>query len=508
MGRRPWIECALAAALSASAWSASVPIPQVRHTAVFQSVPDADILAHGEYRLKGRFQYFNSSVLGAVDTSLDETPDPGSARQAQNMNYGSELAFGIENRVEVGIRYGKTPSLALKALVWREDLFWPDIVFGARNLFGSEEGELYGVTDSRTLKNLQSESFVTLAKTFGARTRFQGGVSVLVHGNKGPVSFNGGVEQDLGGGAQLGYEVFERFSDFHQVLTLQWTWRQMVGLAVSLTEFQSWIRQDGEWGLFVAPSGDNPDGYNSPGISVSLHVAGWVPHRVKRTLPERVAILEVKNAELERQVEELDSVKRRLALLETRPAASPPVPDSAVPRDTAKAVSAQVGDSASALSSPARQAVALLKTLTRKGESDLTDPVEIRDLMAQVVALGPEAAAIVKRAAADTAAGPVRVRAVLVMAFSKDPDYEASLRALCSDSNPRIRREALVALVKLGSRAALEDAKRLLSDPDETVALAAGEVYKRLKAAGTKPAKSAQGAAGARSSSRQQAPKP
>ena len=67
------------------------------------------------------------------------------------------------------------------------------------------------------------------------------------------------------------------------------------------------------------------------------------------------------------------------------------------------------------------------------------------------------------------------------MAFSKDPGYEASLRALCADGDPRIRREALTALVKLGSRAALEDAKRLLSDPDETVAMAAGEAYRQLK---------------------------
>jgi HEAT repeat protein len=55
------------------------------------------------------------------------------------------------------------------------------------------------------------------------------------------------------------------------------------------------------------------------------------------------------------------------------------------------------------------------------------------------------------------------------------------LRALCADAEPRIRREALTALAKLGGRAALEDAKRLLSDPDETVALAAGEAYRQLK---------------------------
>ena len=301
----------------------------------------------------------------------------------------------------------------------------------------------------------------------------QAGLSVFTHANKGLASINAGLEQDLGAGAWLGYEVFERFSDFHQDLTLQWRWRNLLGLSVSMTEFQSWIRQDGEWGFFLTPSRNNPDGYNSPGVSVSLQVLGWVPHREKRTLPERVAILEVKNAELEKQVEDMDDVKRRLADLEARGPAAPvetvvpaPAPAPVVP---------------SAPLTPAQQAVVLLKSLTEKGESDLTDPKDIRDLMAKVVALGPEGAEVVKRAAADTGAGPVRVHAVLVMAFSKDAGYEASLRALCMDSDPRIRREALTALVKLGSRAALADAKRLLSDPDGTVALAAGEAYKQLK---------------------------
>jgi hypothetical protein len=483
MGRKLRHEFALLTALAAAASAATVPVPQLPHPAVLLAIPDGNLLPHGQYRLQGRFQYFTSSQPGAPDTAFGDSA-AGPAKQTRNMNYGSELAFGIENRAEVGIQYGQALSLSVKALVWREDLLWPDVVFGARNLFASQEGGIYGVSDSKTMRNLQSESFMTLAKSF-ARTRAHAGFSVLTHANKGLASLNAGFEQDLGAGAWLGYEVFERFSDFHQDLTLQWRYRNLIALSVSMTEFQSWIRQDGEWGFFVTPSQNNPNGYNSPGISISLQVLGWVPHREKRTLPERVAILEVKNAELEKQVEEMDDLKRRLADLEQRaltaPAAAPA--ESAAPARPAASVPA-------APPTLAQQAVALLKSLTEKGESDLTDPKDIRDLMAKVVALGPEGAEVVKRAAADTGAGPVRVHAVLVMAFSKDAGYEATLRALCSDSDPRIRREALTALVKLGSRAALEDAKRLLSDPDETVALAAGEAYKQLKgAAKTAPAR-------------------
>jgi hypothetical protein len=466
--------------LAAPAFPASIPVPVQQHPTVLLAIPDANLLPHGKYRLQGRFQYFTSSEPGAVDTSMGETADSNSSQETQALNYNSELAFGIENRAEVGIQYGRALSFSIKALVWREDLYWPDIVFGARNLFASQEGGIYGVSDAKTLKNLESESFMTLGKGFAGRTRVHAGFSVLSQANKGLASVNAGLEQDLGKGAFVGYEVFERFSDFHQVLTLHWRYRNLIGLSVAMTEFQSWIRQDGEWGFFLTPSRNNPDGYNSPGISVSLQVLGWVPHRDKRTLPERVAILEVKNAELEKEVEAIDSLRRRVADLEQRGPAQPfaPVADSAVPTPAPVAI---------VPATPAQQAVSLLKSLAEKGESDLTDPKEIRDLMAKVAALGPEGAEVVKRAAADTGAGPVRVHAVLVMAYSKDSGYEAPLRALCADSDPRIRREALTALVRLGGRAALQDAKRLLSDPDETVALAAGEAYRQLKGS-AKPA--------------------
>lgn len=476
MGKRKGIELLLLTALPAFASSVSVPVPRLQHNPVLIAIPDANLLMHGQYRLNGRFQYFTSSELGEVDTSMGDTAGSAPPVEAQNLNYNSELLFGIENRAEIGIQYGRALSFSVKGLVWREDLFWPDIVFGARNLFASQEGGLYGVTSGKTLKGLQSESYLTLAKSFAGRTRAHAGVSIL-SSTKGYVSINGGLEQSLGAGAYLGYEVFERFSDFHQVLTLQWRYKDLVGFSLAMTEFQSWIRQDGQWGFFMTPPKNNPDGYNSPGISLSVQVLGWVPRREKRTLPERVAILEVKNAELARQVEELESLKQRLAEIERHGVAPMEgAGDSLAPSDSGAPLAEAIP------AGPAQQAAVLLRDISVQSESDLSDPRAIRDMMQQVTALGPQAMEVVKHTAADTAAGSMRVHAVLIMAHSKDPGYEASLRALCADADPRIRREALSALVKLGSRAALEDAKRLLSDPDETVALAAGEAYRQLKA--------------------------
>ncbi|MDB5047653.1 MAG: hypothetical protein JWO30_724 [Fibrobacteres bacterium] len=466
---------ATAAAAAASKETPTIPVPRQEHSPVLLSIPTANMLMHGQYRLSGRFQYFNSTEIGNQDTTFE----PATTSDVQNLNYTSEILVGIENRAEVGVQYGRELSFSIKALLLREDLLWPDLVFGARNLFASQEAGLYGVSDEQTLKDLQSESFVMAGKSF-SRSRVHMGLSVLTHANKGFASVNGGLEQDLGAGAFLGYEVFERFSDFHQVLTLQWRYRNLVGFSLAMTEFQSWIRQSGEWGFFLTPSKNLNDGYNSPGISFSLQVLGWVPHRDKRTLPERVAILEVKNAELEKQLEDLDAVKRRLAELEVRGVApASAMGDSDSRNAAAEPVSSQP------LPAP-QQAVVYLKSIAEKSGSDLTDPKEVRELMAKLVALGPEAAEVVKRAAVDTAAGVVRVHAVLVMGYSKDTGYVATLRPLCADSDPRIRREALTALVKLGSRAALEDAKRLLSDPDATVAMAAGQAYRQLTPAPVK----------------------
>jgi hypothetical protein len=464
-------------ALPALASAASIPVPRQEHTPVLLAIPTANLLLHGQYRLAGRFQYFNTSEIG-VDTTFGDSI-AGPASEVQNLNYSSELLVGIENRAEVGVQYGRELSFSIKALLVREDLIWPDLVFGARNLFSSQEAGLYGVSDESTLKNLQSESYVTVAKSFASRSRLHLGVSVLTHANKGLASVNGGLEQDLGKGAWLGYEVFERFSDFHQVLTLQWRYRNLVGFSLAMTEFQSWIRQGGEWGFFLTPSNPLDNGYNSPGISFSLQVLGWVPRREKRTLPERVAILEVKNAELEKQLEDMNEVRRRLEELEARGYA-PAV-------DSAQAAAAPVA------TKPMDQAGLYLKAIAEKSGSDVADPREIRELMGKIVALGPEGAGTVKQIASDTGAGPLRVHAVMVMAYSKDSAYIATLRALCGDADPRIRRESLVALVKLGNLGALEDAKRLLSDPDATVAMAAGEAYRRLKPdrADSKPAPAA-----------------
>lgn len=431
-------------------------------------MPSANVLGHYQYMLSGRFQYFTTSVLG--DTTGG---DSASATEAKSMTYNSELLFGIENRAELGVQYGQEISFSLKALLVREDVFWPDLVFGVRNVLGSPEAGLYGIEDEETLKTLYGESYATAAKRFPSDSRVHLGFSYLNGANKNAIGLNAGLEQDLGAGAYLGYEVFERFSDFHQVLTLHWRWKEMLGVSLGLTEFQSWIRQDGEWGFFLTPSQSRPDGYNSPGITFALQVQGFAPRRQKRTLPERVAILEVRNAELEKRLEEMHAA---LFNAESRDGESGdrPAPGNLPGSGDAQEVR--------------RKSLVLLKSAAVKMAEEAADPEEVRQIMYTLVTLGPDAAETLRASAADTSAGDIRIPAVLTMAFSRDSAHAPALRALCADKDPGIRREALTALTKVHPQAALEDARRLLSDPDETVAMAAGEAYRML---GGKPAEPA-----------------
>ena len=461
-------------ALSGLGFTASPPL-YVRpdDMPVFLNIPSADLISHGQYRLAGRFQYFTMSEPGSSDTLFKDS----SSKETQSLNYSSELLFGIENRAEVGFQYGQVFSLSLKALLIREDLFWPDLVFGVRNLFGSQEATLYGVTDTKITKALENESYATLAKSFASGSRMHLGLSVLPDANKGFASMNAGIDQDLGRGATLGYEVFERFSDFHQILQVQWKYRNMIALSFGLTEFQSWIRQGGEWGFFLTPKQPLKDGYNSPGISISLQVLGWVPHRDKKTLPERVTALEVKNVDIERELESLVELKKQVEDLQTAVDTLP----LAIKLNNENGTSKKEGPSMGPFSgkTPFDKVQNQLRSIADKMQSDLSDPNEIRAMMSQLISMGPGTNTSLKRIALDTS-NLLRIPAVLVMAYSKDAAYNTSLKILCSDSDPQMRREALTAYVKSGKRAALEETKKLLSDPDASVALAAGEAYRQI----------------------------
>jgi hypothetical protein len=198
-------------------------------------------------------------------------------------------------------------------------------------------------------------------------------------------------------------------------------------------------------------------------------VQGFAPRRQKRTLPERVASLEVRNAELEKRLREMEAALAAAAV--GAPAGSPAAEEPAAPGPAPEVVR--------------RQSAALLRAAAEKLSLEVADPGEMRRIMQALVTLGPAGAAALRDAALDTSSADVRVPAILTMAFSRDSSHAPALRALCADRDPDIRREALTALTKVHPPSALEGARELLADPDEAVAMAADQAYRML---GGKPA--------------------
>ena len=183
-------------------------------------VPSGDIVRHGQYQLSSKLQFFSSSTFTPKDSSKFDTAT------TYNFPYTSELLLGIQGRGELGLQFGDEFSFSLKALLLHEDSYIPNVTFGVRSILASQEGRLYAVNDNKTLKSLRTESYVTLAKSFSPETRIHIGLSVLDGANKDLASATAAIEQGLGANTFLSYEVFERFSDFHQILSFQWRYKE------------------------------------------------------------------------------------------------------------------------------------------------------------------------------------------------------------------------------------------------------------------------------------------
>jgi len=449
-------------------WTESrAPLSLLRTTGLL-AVPNGDVVAHGQYRILGSLQFFSASRF-----SVDESGDADTAESRQ-FNYGTEVLFGLENRAEFGLYYGQDLALSFKALLLEEDSFWPNLAFGIRSLFGSAEADLYGVSDHLTLRSVRGESYLVAAKTFAGNTRLHGGASVMNGANKSLASMNFGLEQNLGAGAFLGYELFERFSDFHQDVSLTWRFGPAFAMHIALTELQSWVRQKGEWGFFLSPAHAQKSGYNAPGIRFAMQVNGFMPRIPRKTLAERVDDLEAKSRDDEEKMQRMQGqlVKLRLEASARLPAA---------PTQAAPAIPV---DSSSRSAPPEDPRVGLSKWLDSLGaviSSPLANPQAMTRLLSRVDQWPPTAKPFFAGVALDSARPQAqRLAAIMAMGHTKDSALVAPLKLVCGDKDPRIRREALTALGRIGHPSALDIAKKLMSDPDVSVSLTAEELVSNL----------------------------
>ena len=230
--------------------AATIPFPQRINPPILLAMPSANVLGHYQYMLTGRFQYFTTSTPG--DTS---GADSGTVTEATKPDLQFRAAFRHREPGRGGraIRPGafllhQGPAGAGRHLLARPGLRRPQHP-------GQPGGRPVRPSRTRTCSRpYTAKATPPWPRRFPSDSRVHLGFSYLNGADKSAVGLNAGLEQDLGAGAYLGYEVFERFSDFHQVLTLNWRYKDLRWVSLGLTEFQSWIRQDGEWGFFYSPT--------------------------------------------------------------------------------------------------------------------------------------------------------------------------------------------------------------------------------------------------------------
>ncbi len=426
------------------------------------AIPASEILSHGQVQLAARMQYFNTEIIDRDDSGQADTTSQW------HLPYSSELLFGIENRAEIGFQYGDRFSLSFKALLLHEDVYWPSIVVGARNLFNSQEGRLYGLEDAGQLRRLRGETYFTLGKHLAGATRLHLGLSVWNHANKSLAGINGAMEHGLGAGAFVTYEVFERFADFHQAVGFEWRFGKSLAIALNLTELQSWIRQDGRWGLFTAPSREAKTGYNSPGVRFVVHLNGRIPKLSQMTIYDRVASLEGEYSALNqnRKVLQDSLAMLRLAV------------------DSLSARGVPGGRSKTQLLDSVRTILALIET--KINSETAFNPLEVRALTQSIIDGGDALTDALANLALDKREPePLRLRAFLIMGQSGNIRFSPTIHSAMHDENPRIRREAVNALGRVGGPGAREKAGELTTDEDAAVVLAAREAVKRLEASST-----------------------
>lgn len=416
------------------------------------SIPDAAVIRHAQVRLGGDLQYFSNTEITVGDSAGSDT---GSVPVFQ---YQSEMTFGVDNRAEFTVAYGRELSLGLKALLVEEAEYWPAVTFGVRNLFSSGEAQRYGVTERSLLRSLRGESYFTLGKRLTQSTRAHLGMNLLNGANKNPYGLHGALDMDLGAGAALTYEFFERFSDFHQNLGFSWGLGSRLGAMLTLTEFQSWVRQKGEWGFFATPAHTLDNGYNSPGVRFSLWVNGFMPSTRRRTQHERITVLEQENRGLREDMERLE--QQWLAVKIQQEAMRP---QTAVRPSEA-------------------EAEAEYRLLVEAYRAEPMDPAAVAARLEALQGLGRAAVPFLQRMALDpTASSDHRLPAVLAMAQSENPAFGPTLLTVAGDPDPLLRREAAMAMLKLRPPEGLEALEILSRDADKAVALTAQEGLKVWK---------------------------
>ncbi len=415
------------------------------------NVPNADIVPHGRFLISGQVNHFQS-------VSGEFSPE---AENEIQFPFSTGVTMGIMDRAQFGVQFGNVVSFSWKAYVVEGSgkLYWPEVSLGVRNLFSSQEATLYNVTDEWRGNWLKNESYLVFSSLLHENTRLHLGAAMPGLAKLGEGTFFLGVEQTLGLGTTISYELIERFDEYRHFFSM-WFQYKSFSFLIGLVEAQAWLMQDGEFGFFSAPNNGVPDGYGSPGLRFVVSVGGWAIRKNRKTERGKISSLELVQEKQKKKIKSLtefmDKTEQRLARLEKKRS------------QTWWLENARINE--------------YLEMLHKKINSDVPyNPKEIIDLQERILALKGNTNNILESIVTNPASDAGhRSQACIVMGISGISQFIKPLLKATEDPEPIVRREAILALGKMKVRIALAKAQELTEDLDDTVRLAAEEAIRLI----------------------------
>jgi hypothetical protein len=429
----------------------------------FITIPDAQILSHGEYK-----------VSAGVQTAKHlQSNSAQSNSLVRSYPYVSSIAFGLYDRGEFMVSYGEQVSLSGKVKFMQEAFLLPGLVFGAREVFASQQAYLYTVPDSLQ-GSYQGEIFMTAVKTFPtAGLHIHAGVAVLGGRDSGQAQVFYGLEQGLRGGLFLLLEGFKRNDSFHHNLGLSWRYKNLLALDAGFREAMSWVYQNNEISWYTEPQSPRVDTWRSPGLYFRVSLTGRMAESGRIGLEGQMNRVQQKLEDLARRDQE---IMARLDLNETQ----------------LLEYSGSKSDSLRALEGRAEQ---YLETMLREFESPGYDVNMVRALQDSLLQLGEIAHRVLIRiVGSDFVSEAHKENAIRVMAYSKLRKFIPALHEvllvswrneqagmLPKSAEGRVEREAMMALGRLESKESKEILEPFLGSRRPLLQKTAQEVLDWLK---------------------------
>ncbi len=416
-----------------------------------QLVPDADMLAGGDFVVNAQGFYFN-------DVSEHHVVRPVGT-----------VNFGVIEWVNMEAGYSGGFTLGLKARVLGETKPWmPSLAIGVRNMFSHREAYLFDRLDD----SLGSELYLTLGKAVEpVKMRFSAGVQTIP-GNRREL-FNPfvAIEKYFGAGLYMTAEVHRRDRNIHPSLFASWRfWKKRVEISSGVIDIS---------GLF--DDGDVPEGtpfYSSPdsrfvrpGIWFGLRFRGTMKFGKSEGLTGLENRLYDQSASIDELRNRIDSLRQIL------------YSSSARITDLDKSVN-RITDSSLTNEERLRElAIDRLSVLGTLYDAEPFEPDHVNRAMSELVGhrdrILPALYAIISDPVQKT-----KIRTLSVAALGEIGTQGAAdlvIEILGRKPGPEITIESLIALGKMKETRAVYLIQQLCNDPHDDVAFTAAEVLQKLE---------------------------